>query len=161
MARKDWGVVNNRAMLWTVNNLHWNELCAEWKDIQFCSNRVIGFKNFLDRFAFNSPPWEFEDWSSIPFGSWGWKTKGLSVIFLKISDLKYNMQHGVEMNVTRTHVIANSWICVWVYMSFVCWLSAIARTNSCSFLEKIFQKKFAITGSSQLATTVGDQYFYC
>ena len=36
MAGEKGGVIDDGAMFWVVNHLHWDELRAEWKYVQVC-----------------------------------------------------------------------------------------------------------------------------
>ena len=45
MAGEEGGMVNDGAMLRVVDDLHWNELRAEWKNVQVRLNRLIPLQN--------------------------------------------------------------------------------------------------------------------
>ena len=49
MAGEEGGMVNDGAMFWVVDHLHWNELCAERKNIQVRLNRLILLQNLRGR----------------------------------------------------------------------------------------------------------------
>ena len=49
MAGEEGGMVNDGAMLWVVDDLHWNELRAERKNIQVRFDRLILLQNLRER----------------------------------------------------------------------------------------------------------------
>jgi len=49
MAGEERGMVNDGAMFWVVDHLHWNELRAERKNVQVRLNRLILLQNLRGR----------------------------------------------------------------------------------------------------------------
>ena len=42
-------MVNDRAVFWVVNDVHWNELSTEWKDVEVCLIRLVLLQNLRGR----------------------------------------------------------------------------------------------------------------
>ena len=52
MTRENGWVVDDRTLLCTVDNIHWNELCAEWQDIEGSPNTLVLVEDILNQFSY-------------------------------------------------------------------------------------------------------------
>ena len=51
MAREDGGMVDDGALLSSIDDVHGNELSAEWEDIECCTNTAVLVEHLRDHFA--------------------------------------------------------------------------------------------------------------
>lgn len=58
-------MVDDGAMLWAVNDIHGDELCAEGEHVELGSHRLVSFCYLLDGFTLESPSRELEHGSPI------------------------------------------------------------------------------------------------
>ena len=60
MSGKDRRVINDGTMLWAINYVHGDELCAEGKHIELSTHGSVGLCHLLYGLALDSPSRELE-----------------------------------------------------------------------------------------------------
>ena len=60
MQGQDGGMVDDGAMLGVVNDVHRDELRAEWHDVEIGAHCLVGLHHLWDGLPLEPPPWELE-----------------------------------------------------------------------------------------------------